>query len=158
MFLEIHPFQDRNGRLSRGLTTLLLLRAGYAYVPYSSLDSVIEQSKDGYYRALRSTQITVRTARPDWHPWLDYFPRALQQQKLRLEHKIEQDQLALGALPEQSVRILELARERGKVTVAQAVNLTGSSRNTVKGHIRALTNAGYLVLHGSGRGAWYGLS
>ena len=37
VFLEIHPFQDGNGRLSRVLTTLLLLQAGYAYVPYSSL-------------------------------------------------------------------------------------------------------------------------
>ena len=34
VFLEIHPFQDGNGRLSRVLTTLLLLRAGYSYVPY----------------------------------------------------------------------------------------------------------------------------
>jgi len=46
-FLEIHPFQDGNGRLSRLLTTLLLLQAGYAYVPYSSLESVIENSKEG---------------------------------------------------------------------------------------------------------------
>ena len=53
VFLEIHPFQDGNGRLSRVLTTLLLLRAGYAYVPYSSLESVIEHSKEAYYLALR---------------------------------------------------------------------------------------------------------
>jgi hypothetical protein len=54
-------FQDGNGRLSRILTTLLLLRAGYSYVPYSSLESVIEQSKEGYYLALRQTQVTIRT-------------------------------------------------------------------------------------------------
>ena len=47
-FLEIHPFQDGNGRLSRIVTTLLLLQAGYTYVPYSSLESVIEQSKEAY--------------------------------------------------------------------------------------------------------------
>ncbi len=55
VFLEIHPFQDGNGRLSRILTTLMLLRAGYAYVPYSSLESVIEQSKESYYLSLRRT-------------------------------------------------------------------------------------------------------
>src|ERR1700677_1936741 len=60
-FLAIHPFQDGNGRLSRVLTTLLLLQAGYAYVPYSSLESVIENSEEGYYLALRQTQTTVRT-------------------------------------------------------------------------------------------------
>ena len=51
VFLAIHPFQDGNGRLSRILTTLVLLRAGYGYVPYSSLESVIEQSKEAYYLA-----------------------------------------------------------------------------------------------------------
>jgi len=48
VFLEIHPFQDGNGRLSRALTTLLLLQAGYAYVPYSSLESVVEHNKEAY--------------------------------------------------------------------------------------------------------------
>ncbi|WP_455297015.1 Fic family protein [Brucella pituitosa] len=47
VFLAIHPFQDGNVRLLRVLTTLLLLRAGYAYMPYISLESVIEQSKEG---------------------------------------------------------------------------------------------------------------
>src|SRR5471030_2090256 len=70
VFLEIHPFQDGNGRLSRILTSLLLLQAGYAYVPYSSLESVIENSKDAYYLALRKTQITIRGESPNWQPWL----------------------------------------------------------------------------------------
>ena len=64
VFLQIHPFQDGNGRLSRILTTLLLLQAGYAYVPYSSLESVIEHSKESYYLALRQTQGTLRTEAP----------------------------------------------------------------------------------------------
>jgi Fic family protein len=79
VLLEIHPFQDGNGRLSRILTTLLLLQAGYAYVPYGSLESAIEQNKQDYYDALRQTQITIRTAKPDWQPWLLFFLRSLQQ-------------------------------------------------------------------------------
>lgn len=67
-FLAIHPFQDGNGRLSRILTTLLLLRCGYAYTPYSSLERVIENSKEGYYLALRQTQTTIRTDTPNWQP------------------------------------------------------------------------------------------
>jgi Fic family protein len=59
------------------LTTLLLLRAGYAYVPYSSLESVVEQSKDAYSLALRQTQGTIRTESPNWHPWLVFFLRSL---------------------------------------------------------------------------------
>ena len=64
VFLAIHPFQDGNGRLSRMLTTLLLMRAGYGYVPYSSLESVIEQSKDAYYVALRRRRSRSGRRRP----------------------------------------------------------------------------------------------
>jgi Fic family protein len=158
VFLAIHPFQDGNGRLSRILTTLLLMRAGYGYVPYSSLESVIEQSKDAYYLGLRQTQGTLRTEAPDWQPWLTFFLRALQQQKARLEKKIERERLILGDLPELSVQILELCRERGRVTVAEAAKVTGANRNTIKDHLKALTKTRHLEQHGAGRGSWYGLA
>lgn len=158
VLLEIHPFQDGNGRLSRILTTLLLLRASYAYVPYSSLESVIEQNKDAYYRALRETQATIRTDTPNWQPWLTFFLKSLQQQKTRLARKIERERLILGELPELSARILEMCRERGRVTVADAVKLTGASRNTIKDHLKALSKAGYIERHGAGRGTWYSLA
>ncbi len=157
VFLAIHPFQDGNGRLSRILTTLLLMRAEYSYVPYSSLESVIEQSKDAYYLSLRQTQGTLRTKAPDWQPWLTFFLRALQQQKARLEKKIERERLILGDLPELSVQILELCREHGRVTVAEVVKVTGANRNTVKDHLKALTKAGHIEPHGAGRGSWYSL-
>ena len=157
-FLAIHPFQDGNGRLSRILTTLLLLRNGYHYVPYSSMESVIEGSKDAYYLALRQTQVTIRTAEPDWQPWLTFFLRALQHQKARLETRIERERLVLGDLPELSVQILELTRERGRITVAEASTLTGANRNTIKDHLSRLTHAKHLERHGKGRGTWYGLS
>jgi Fic family protein len=155
VFLEIHPFQDGNGRLSRVLTTLLLLRAGYGYVPYSSLESVIEQSKDGYYLALRRTQGSIRTDAPDWEPWLVYFLRALQQQKQRLERKIERERIVLDKLPELSVQILELAKEHGRLTIGQIVDVTGANRNTVKKHLQTLVLANHLAQHGVGKGTWY---
>ncbi|CAL4870019.1 hypothetical protein MMA231_04317 (plasmid) [Asticcacaulis sp. MM231] len=157
VFLEIHPFQDGNGRLSRVLTTLLLLRAGYAYVPYSSLESVIEQSKEGYYLALRQTQGTIRTETPNWQPWLVFILRALQQQMKRLTKKVEREKIILSAVPELSVRILEHAREHGRVTIGEMARITGASRNTLKEHFRQLHDAGQTVLHGRGRGAWYSL-
>ena len=99
VFLEIHPFQDGNGRLSRALTTLLLMQAGYAYVPFSSLESVIEQNKEAYYLALRQTQGTIRTGSPDWQPWLVFFLRSLAEQVKRLEKKVEREKIVLAALP-----------------------------------------------------------
>ena len=157
VLLEIRPFQDGNGRLSRVLTMLLLLRAGYGYVPYSSLESVIEQSKEGYYLSLRRAQGAIRTEHPDWNPWLEFFLRALQRQKQRLEKKMDRERIMLGTLPELSVVILELAREHGRVTVAEAAKVSGASRHTVKDHLKSLTEQGHLALHGAGRGAWYGL-
>ncbi|WJH38251.1 Fic family protein (plasmid) [Aliirhizobium terrae] len=158
VFLEIHPFQDGNGRLSRILTTLLLLRAGYAYVPYSSLESIIEQSKESYYISLRRTQGTIRSAEPDWNPWIEFFLRALHRQKTRLEKKMERERIILADMPELSVTLLELAREHGRITVAEAARITDASRHTIKDHLKALVDQGHLVLHGAGRGAWYGLS
>ncbi|MDY0225508.1 MAG: Fic family protein [Desulfomicrobium apsheronum] len=156
-FLAIHPFQDGNGRLSRILTTLLLLRCGYSYTPYSSLESVIENSKEGYYLALRQTQTTIRTENPNWQPWILFFLRALHQQMKRLEKKLEKEHLLLAALPELSLRILEHAREHGRVTLKEMVILTGASRNTLKDHFRKLVQNRHLVMQGQGRGVWYRL-
>lgn len=72
-FLAVHAFEDGNGRLSRILTTLLFLRAGYGYTPYSSLENVIEANKEAYYLALRQTQGTLKGLVTDWHPWLIFF-------------------------------------------------------------------------------------
>ncbi len=157
VFLEIHPFQDGNGRLSRVLTTLLLIQAGYAYVPYSSLESVIELNKEAYYLALRQTQGSIRTDAPNWQPWLVFFLRSLAEQVRRLEKKVEREKIVLAALPELSLQIVEFAREHGRVTIGDAIKLTGASRNTLKQHLRNLVERGHLNQQGSGRGVWYGL-
>ena len=157
VFLEIHPFQDGNGRLSRVLTTLLLLQTGYAYVPYSSLESVVEQSKEAYYLALRQTQGTIRTEAPNWQPWLVFFLRSLAEQVRRLEKKVEREKIVLATMPKLQLQIVEFAREHGRVTIGEAIKLTGASRNTLKQHFRTLVERGTLELHGSGRGVWYGL-
>jgi Fic family protein len=157
VFLELHPFQDGNGRLSRVLTTLLLLQAGYAYVPYSSLESVIEHSKEAYYLALRQTQRTIRTESPNWQPWLLFFLRSMAEQVRRLEKKIEREKIVLADIPLLQLQIVECAREHGRVTIGEAVRLTGVSRNTLKQHFRVLVARGTLNQHGSGRGVWYDL-
>ena len=157
VFLEIHPFQDGSGRLSRVLTTLLLIQAGYAYVPYSSLESVVEVNKEAYYLALRQTQGTIRTETPDWQPWLVFFLRSLAEQVRRLEKKVEREKIVLAVLPELSLQIVEFASEHGRITMADAIRLTGSNRNTLKQHLRNLVEKANLSQHGSGRGVWYEL-
>lgn len=157
VFLEIHPFQDGNGRLSRILTTLLLLQAGYAYVPYSSMESVIENSKEGYYLALRQTQVTIRSENPNWQPWLSFFLRAMQQQKRRLAAKLETEKLIIANLPDLSIQIIDRARNYGRVTVRDIVSITGANRSTLKDHLKRLVKQGLLVRRGSGKNSWYAL-
>jgi Fic family protein len=157
MFLEIHPFQDGNGPLSRVLATLLLLQSGYTYVQYSSLESVIEHNKDAYYLALRQTQGTIRTDTPNWQPWLVFFLRSLAEQVTRLERKVEREKTVLASLPDLSLKIVEFTREHGRITIGEAIKLTGASRNTLKQHFRALVERGHLSQYGSGRGVWYEL-
>ncbi len=155
VFLEIHPFQDGNGRLSRILTTLLLLQAEYFYVPYSSLESIIEKNKEHYYLALRQTQKTIRSDKPNWQPWISFFLNILHKQTKILAKKLEREKILLSNLPELSVQILEYAREHGRVTMSDMIILTGISRNTLKGHFRNLVNNNQLKINGSGRGVWY---
>jgi Fic family protein len=155
VFLEIHPFEDGNGRLSRILTTLLMLQFGYSYVPYSSLESIIEQNKGGYYVALRQTQGTIRTDTPNWHPWMVFFLSALASQVKRLGEKVEREKMLSQYLPKLSADLVALAREHGRITTAQAEHQTGANRATVKAHLARLVKDGHLVKHGVGRGTWY---
>lgn len=157
VFLEIHPFADGNGRLSRVLTTLLLLKSGYAYVPYCSLESVIEENKEAYYMALRQTQGTIRTDAPNWQPWLLFFLRSLDKQVQRLERKIAHEKILFASLPQLSLDIVNLVKSRGRIALSEAAALTGANPNTVKKHLQNLVKSGLLVRHGAGRGVWYAL-
>ena len=86
-----------------------------------------------------------------------FFLRSLAEQVRRLEKKVEREKIVLAALPELSLQIVEFAREHGRVTMMDAIKLTGASRNTLKRHFRDLTERNHLEQHGSGRGVWYGL-
>ena len=156
-FLAIHPFQDGNGRLSRVLTTLLLLKSGYTYVPFSSLETVVEENKDGYYLALRRTQKSLETDNPNWNSWLLFFLRSLKRQKDRLAVKLEREKIMQSYLPELSVKILELAKEHGRITTREIERSTQASRSTIKARVKELIDMKKLIRHGKGRSTWYSL-
>ncbi len=153
-FLAIHPFQDGNGRLSRILTTLLLLKTGYGYVPYSSLERVIEENKEQYYLTLRRTQKTIYSDNSTIMEWTVFFLRSLRKQIAGLEKKLERETL-LTQLSPSSQALLLATRERGTLTVREAVQLTRGNRNTIKQHLRQLVQQGLLRREGTGKGSWY---
>jgi Fic family protein len=149
-FLAIHPFQDGNGRLSRILTTLLLLKKGYSYVPYSSLESIVEQNKDGYYLALRKTQGTFDTDSPELAAWLLFFLDCLKRQKDHLSLKIERES-RMRKLPHLSRRILGIVKEHGRIAISDIHSVTDANRNTIKVRLRELVADGYLEMEGKGK-------
>lgn len=153
-FLAIHPFQDGNGRLSRALTTLLLLRAGYGYVPYSSLERIVEDNKDEYYKALHRGQATLDKDESQLIDWISFFIDCLVRQKDVLIRKIKKERL-MAPLAPLSEKLLGVVREHGRLTVREAAAITGASRNTIKDHLKQLVQAGQLAQRGRGRGTWY---
>ena len=153
-FLAIHPFQDGNGRLSRVLSNLLLLRNGYAYVQYSSHESIVEANKDKYYLALRTAQSKLKSGEKSPEVWTTFFLEMLKDQKDQLLKKIVREKIA-HALPDVSIQILNLAKEHGRVTVSFVTNVLKVNRNTVKKHLQHLVRTEKLVLHGKGRGSYY---
>lgn len=156
-FLAIHPFEDGNGRLSRILTTYLLLLSGYEYVPFSSMEAVIENSKQGYYLALRQTQGTIKNDHPNWEPWVLFFLNTMKQQKERLETKIEREKILMAKLPYLSLQILDLVKSRGRITISEVVTLTNANRNTIKKHLEQLVTASHLEKNGISKGVWYSI-
>lgn len=156
IFLAIHPFQDGNGRLSRILTTLLLLKNDYSYVPFCSLEKIIEENKDRYYVSLRSAQATLDTGNVELNDWLVFFLRCLQKQKNVLSLKIQEEEL-LAPLPQLSLQIVEIIKSRGRASVSDIVTLTKANRNTVRAHLKKLVVNYQLIQEGKGKGTWYRL-
>ena len=153
-FLAIHPFQDGNGRLSRILTNLLLIRTGYAFVQYSSHERIVEANKDKYYLALKESQEKITSQNDFSLIWAEFFLELLKKQKDDLNAKIERVRKA-HKLPDLSEKIYRLARDHGRITVSFISIELKANRNTVKKHLQKLVKDGQLVKHGKGRGAYY---
>ncbi len=154
VFLAIHPFQDGNGRLSRVMVSLLLLKAGYSYIPYSSLESIVEKNKDAYYLALQRTQKTFKSNKTDWLPWLTFFLHLLKRQKDHLSVKTIVNEYS--HLPFESMQIMQFVDEHQRITMRDAEQLISTvSRPTIKNRLSDLVERGLLVRKGKARGTWY---
>ncbi len=129
-FLNIHPFTDGNGRLSRILTNLLLLKVGYAYMPYISHEKLIEDNKPEYYVTLRKSQKTFKSEREDITAWLDFFLKIL----------LGQSQMAVALLSNESIekilspnqlKVWEYLQKVNEVTPGDISKNSGVTRPTV---------------------------
>jgi Fic family protein len=153
-FLAIHPFQDGNGRLSRALTTLLLLRTGYEYVPYASLERVVEDNKTAYYAALRSSQIAMRDDPTAFSSWLLFFLRTLRAQQKNLLAKLDVER-SMVRLSKVQQRILDMVDDHGSVTSSAVAGTLELPPRTVRYHLDVLIRHGLVIPRGEKRGRTY---
>lgn len=158
IFLAIHPFQDGNGRLSRLLTLLLMLKSGYQYAPYSSLESIIEKNKDNYYLALQQSQKSWQMKNPNWEPWFHFFFEALIRQKVHLETKLQREQVLMHEYSESTNKVLTILQDQGRLGIGQIAALSNINRNTLKKILANLVESDLISKHGQGKGTWYTLS
>lgn len=155
-FLAIHPFKDGNGRMSRALTNLLLLITGYSYVPYVSLDEIIEETKTDYYLALRVTQKNHRTDHQDVTPWVEYFLGALLQQTARARNVMEEDRPE-KLLSEKQLEIYHLFDKNVMLSVADIDALLKGKmpQSTIKQALSRLVKFKLLERIGQARSSRY---
>lgn len=156
-FLAIHPFKDGNGRTSRALTNLLLLKAGYTYVPYVALDEIIEETRAEYYLALRASQKNHKTDNEDITPWIEYLLGALIKQVEKARQLMESDQPE-KLLSENQRQIYQLFPDDNKEIGVAEINklLQGKiPRTTIKQALSRLVLLKLLERIGQARGARY---
>lgn len=152
-FLAIHPFTDGNGRLSRALTNLLLLQSGYEYVPYISMEEIIEDRKDEYYSSLRHTQKNHKTENENIGPWLDFFLDTLLIQAEKAEELMKNDD-PTKLLSERQSEVFSLF-EDAPLSVLDIKNRTNIPEQTIKQSLRRLVSLKLVEVLGLGRGTKY---
>lgn len=154
-FLSIHPFQDGNGRLSRLLATLLLMKSGYVWIEYVSFEHEIEHRKKEYYKKLMDAQRN----RPgeDVTEWVNFFLDCLKniQQQLLQKVKEKEKREAVGVREQQIYTVVENNPGISSGQIAQRLKIPPS---TVKRILADLVTARNLTVHGAGRGTSYSIA
>ncbi len=153
-FLKIHPFLDGNGRLSRILTNLLMLRAGYRYMPFVSHEHLVEASRADYYVALRRSQTTFGGEHETIAPWLAYFLSVSLTQAHQAAALLSQEAIERLLSPSQLLvwRYLDTVSEAAPGMIASA---TGVPRPTVTQVLDKLLRLGAVERLGLGRSTRY---
>ena len=153
-FLAIHPFQDGNGRLARILTNLLMLKSGYAYVPYVSHEKLIEDNKADYYLALRDSQTTFKTPRENINTWLEFFLTVSLKQVRQAIDLLSHENIEKLLSPTQLLVWKHLERIT-EATPAEIVKATGVARPTVSQVLDVLLRLKKIERIGQGRTTRY---
>ncbi len=155
-FLSIHPYQDGNGRLSRLLTTLLLLQNGYDFMQYASLETEIEKRKKEYYRVLMDCQHYRYSDDKNIAPWIVYFLRMLHEAIDILEARFTEIEGMKSYLSSRQQQIVEVIRQKEPVKISDiAEALPSQSIYTLRKDMMYLKNENLIRQVGKGRATIY---
>ena len=151
-FLSIHPFQDGNGRLSRLLGTLLLLKNGYNWIQYVSFEHEIEERKKEYYHVLMECQ----QQRPgeEIQPWILFFASCLSNIQSKLMQKLEGQKRENKLSPKEKTVLTFIGANPGCQS-SQIAQKLGMPLPTVKRMLAELTASRFILQHGVGKGTNY---
>jgi len=153
-FLKIHPFEDGNGRLSRVLTNLLLLRSGYQFIQYVSHEQIVERRKDEYYIALRKSQETFKTDNDIISPWLNFFLSTIREQATKALSYLEEEK-AEDTLSPKQFEVWKHISSVGEAAPGEIVKATEIALGTVRQALDRLVELGKVKRVGRGRGTRY---
>jgi len=153
-FLKIHPFEDGNGRLSRVLTTVLLLRSGYKFAEYISHEQIIERRKDEYYLALRKSQETFNTEKETIAPWLNFFLSVIKEQATKALTFVGEENVEDTFSPKQN-EVWKYISSVGDASRGDIVKATGIVEGTINQALDRLIELGKVKRVGRGRGTRY---
>jgi len=153
-FLKIHPFQDGNGRISRVLTNLLMLKSGYLYMPYVSHEKYIEDNKSAYYLALRNSQKTFGKKDENIVPWFEFFFSMLLKQAEAAIDLMSNENIE-KLLSEQQLSVWRFVENLEVFSTGDVVAGTDIPRPTIKQALEVLLRLKRIERIGQGRGARY---
>ncbi len=153
-FLSIHPFQDGNGRLSRLLSTLLLLKNGYKWIEYVSFENEIEHRKNEYYRVLKTCQQNRPNENVD--AWVNFFFDSLLSIQEQLINKLEISGVETKLSPREKSILVFIGNNPGCKSGVIAEKL-GIPNPTVKRILPNLIEKNLIEKHGNGPGTNYTL-
>jgi len=151
-FLSIHPFQDGNGRLSRLMSTLLLLKNGYKWIEYVSFEHEIESRKSEYYQALRSCQ--AKRPNEDITIWIKFFLSCLSNIQTQLLTKLNKDGEEAQLLPKEK-SIFTIIQNRPNIQSGEISEKLAIPSPTVKRILAILIDKGLIEKQGKGRNISY---
>lgn len=155
-FLAIHPFQDGNGRMSRILTNLLLLQAGYEFAPFVSHEKIIEDNKADYYVALNTTQQSWKTETEDLTPWLTFFLDVLTVQSQNALKLMQEEPVDLF-LSDMQKQIWDYITTQDTVSRREIIDATDLNVRTISHTLRKLVEMNKIESIGQGKATRYRL-